>query len=530
MSIGNGIAPTLDELLVQFVPVPETELELGRPEIVCNDRGLDEITGDALAAIELANQPPTLFQRGTALARIRVDGAAGPPVVEPMGVDALRGHLARVASWQVARPSKAGTILTVVPPPMEVVRDLMSLPGWSQAAIPPLEGVVECPTFARDGTLVAAPGYHPGAAVVYRPDPGLVLPEVPAQPGPEQVQQALDLLLCGLMGDFPFKDEASRTNALALLLLPFVRVLIDGPTPLHLIDAAKPGTGKGLLVDAVHVVATGRCAEPMPEADDDAEWRKRVFAALLGDPKFLFIDNVNAYVDSGALASALTARTMKDRVLGSSRTAEVPVRCVWVAAGNNVRMSQELARRTPLIRMVATVDEPWTRPPSDFQYPDLIGWARDHRGPLVGAALTLCRAWVAAGRPAGSVAVGSYEPWARVMGGIMDVVGRPDFMANAAEMTAHASDDQAKWRAFVQGWWTAFGCEAIGTAGLFPLVEADGLLEGILGDGNELSRRTRLGRALARQRDACFGGLRVVAAGTAGNGGSLYRLEPLAAG
>ena len=530
MSIGNGIAPALDEILGHLVPVPEVQLEVGRPEIVCNDRGLDEVTDDALAAIELANQPPTLFQRGTALARIRVDVATGSPVVEPMGADAVRGHLARVATWEVARPSKVGTSLTVVSPPLDVVRDLMALPGWPEAAIPPLEGIVECPTFARDSTLVTTPGYNPGAAVYYRPDPGLVVPEVPAQPNSEQIQQALDLLLGGLMGDFPFKDEASRTNALALLLLPFVRGMIDGPTPLHLIDATKPGTGKGLLVDVIHVIATGRCARPMPEADDDAEWRKRVFASLLGDPKFLFIDNVNAFVDSGALASSLTARTMKDRVLGTSRTAEVPVRCVWVAAGNNVRMSQELARRTPLIRMVATVDEPWTRPPSDFQHPDLIGWATARRGPLIGAALTLCRAWVAADQPSGAVAVGSYEPWARAMGGIMGVVGRPDFMANAAEMTAHASDDQAKWRAFVQGWWSAFGCEAIGAAGLFPLVEAHELLEGILGDGNELSRRTRLGRALARQRDACFGDLRIVAAGTASNGGALYRLESQAIG
>ncbi|WP_165252741.1 hypothetical protein [Paludisphaera soli] len=530
MSIDVGVAAAPDELLERLVPVPEGELEAGRPEIVCVDRALDAITDDALAAVELSNDPPTLFQRGTTLVRVRAAGAGGTPLIEPMGPDALRGHLARIATWRGARYGRAGGALAHVPPPLETVRDLLALPGWPQAAIPPLEGVVECPTFARDGTLVATPGYHPAAAVVYRPAPGLIVPEVPEQPSPESVQGALQLLLGDLMGDFPFKDEASRTNALALLLLPFVRSLIDGPTPLHLIDAAKPGTGKGLLVDAVHVVAAGRCAEPMPEADDDAEWRKRVFAALLGDPKFLFIDNVNTYVDSGALASALTARTMKDRMMGASRTAEVPVRCVWVAAGNNVRMSEELARRTPLIRMVAPVEEPWTRPPSDFQHPDLIAWAAAHRGPLIGAALTLCRAWMAAGRPDGSVAVGSYEPWARVMGGIMGSIGRPDFMANAAEMTAHASDDATKWRAFVERWWAVFGGDVVGAPVLFPLIEAEGFQEGVLGDGNELSRRSKLGRALSRRRDASFGGLRVLAAGTAGNGGALYRLEPLAVG
>lgn len=31
------------------------------------------------------------------------------------------------------------------------------------------------------------------------------------------------------------------------MLNPFVRDLIDGPTPLHLIEAPVAGTGKGLL-------------------------------------------------------------------------------------------------------------------------------------------------------------------------------------------------------------------------------------------------------------------------------------------
>jgi len=54
-------------------------------------------------------------------------------------------------------------------------------------------------------------------------------------------------LLDELLIDFPFADEASRANALALLLLPYVRPLIVGPTPLHLITAPTQGTGKDLL-------------------------------------------------------------------------------------------------------------------------------------------------------------------------------------------------------------------------------------------------------------------------------------------
>jgi putative DNA primase/helicase len=519
----NDASPRLG-LLEALVAMPEHELGVGRPVIDCTNRGLDEITDDALAAIELTNSPPKLFQRGSSLVRLRVDGTSGPPVVEPMTLDSVRGQLARVASWKAARATKGGTRLAEVAPPIAVVRDFMALPGWSEKAIPRLEAVVDCPTFARDGSLVVHPGYDRASAMYYRPAPGLVVPDVPGSPSPDQIQAALGLLVGEFLGDFPFKDEASRTNALALLLLPFVRELIDGPTPLHLIEAAKAGTGKGLFVDAIHIVATGRCAEPMPEVGGDDEWRKRILAALLAAPKFLFIDNINSYIDSGSLASALTARTMKDRVLGSSRTAEVPVRCIWVAAGNNVRMSEELARRTPLIRMVAGVEDPSTLPPSAFRHPYLIRWAKANRGLLVGAALTLCRAWFAAGRPSGAVSIGSFEAWAEVIGGILQVAGRADFMANAAEMRAFANDDRAKWTAFVLSWRHLFGDDAVGTSTLFEWIRENNLLEGILGDGNEQSQRTRLGRALSRHRDAHFGDYKVMAAGHARNGSVLYRV------
>jgi hypothetical protein len=55
------------------------------------------------------------------------------------------------------------------------------------------------------------------------------------------------MLLLELFGDFPFATDADRTNALGALLLPFVRELVDDPTPLHLIEAPSPGIGKGLL-------------------------------------------------------------------------------------------------------------------------------------------------------------------------------------------------------------------------------------------------------------------------------------------
>jgi hypothetical protein len=66
----------------------------------------------------------------------------------------------------------------------------------------------------------------------------------------------LDELFC----DFPFADEvASRAHATGLALLPFVRRMIIGPTPIHAVTAPPDaaGTGKGLLVQCACLPGIG---------------------------------------------------------------------------------------------------------------------------------------------------------------------------------------------------------------------------------------------------------------------------------
>ena len=75
-----------------------------------------------------------------------------------------------------------------------------------------------------------------------------------------------------------------------------------------------------------------------------------------------------------------------------------------MASGNNTRLSRELIRRTLWCRLDAKVDAPWER--QGFRHPNLTLWAKAHRGELVGAALTLCQAWIAAGRPVGKRTLG----------------------------------------------------------------------------------------------------------------------------
>src|SRR5215475_1668179 len=120
------------------------------------------------------------------------------------------------------------------------------------------------------------PGYHAAARIYYDPKAGAVVPPVPDEPTAADLDRARALVLDDLLVDFPFVSDADRAHAVALFLLPFVRELISGPTPLHLIEAPTMGSGKGLLADALLLPTLGSAPTPMAEASTDEEWRKRI--------------------------------------------------------------------------------------------------------------------------------------------------------------------------------------------------------------------------------------------------------------
>ena len=173
-----------------------------------------------------------------------------------------------------------------------------------------------------------------------------------------------------------------------------------------------------------------------------------------------------------------------------------------------------MARRLVRIRLDAHVERPWQR--GSFRHPDLMTWVRANRARLVSACLTLCQAWIAAGRPRGSKAIGSYENWAGTIGGILEVAGIEGFLGNLDEMMAASDAEGSAWEAFVTGRWYRFGTAEVKAGDLHPIaITSEPPLS--LGSGSDQSQRTRLGKALAKMRDRVFAvadrNLRLEAAG-----------------
>jgi putative DNA primase/helicase len=464
------------------------------PTLRADEGDLGRSVAQAWSVIMASNRTPWVFRFAGQPTWVVPDDE-GRPGATALNEERLRHMLARLARW--VRVNAKGEPIPA-PPPLPVVKSVLATPD---PALPVLTGIVNTPVFGRSGTLITRPGYHPDARLLYVPAPGFAVPDISARPTPAEIDAARTLICEDLLGDFPFTGEAERAHVVALLLLGFLRGMIDGPTPLHLIEKPTPGTGATLMVDAVATILTGIGASVMTEGRDDEEWRKRVTAKLRQIPSIILIDNLRAKLDSSAVAAALTAPFWEDRILGHSEMARLPIRCLWIATGNNPEFSNEMARRLVRIRLDANVEQPWQR--VGFRHPDLMVWVRANRARLVAACLTLCQAWIAAGKPRGRKTIGSYENWAQIIGGVLETAGIPGFLGNLEEMMAASDSEGAGWSAFIAAWWERFGTASVLSADLFDVaLFCDPALP--ISGGTDRAQKTAFGKAISRVRDRVF--------------------------
>jgi len=511
----------LNRLLAQLRSSTDQALALGapqreheRPVVSVTDRPMRDIVDDSWSLFHTANaDSPRFFRFGDVLADI--DVVANPIRPRTFTVPTLRHHLDRLGDYTSTR---AAGDEHPARPPKDVMESMLSV---VTPKLPALTGVVEAPFLEPGGGVVANAGYHP-ATGLYLSLGRLSVPPVSEQPTSTEMEEARRLLLEEMLGDFPFVHQADRAHAVALIIQPLVRSVIQGPTPLFDIEAPLEGTGKGLLAKVVGYIATGHAPPVRTEGRDDDEWRKRLTSALLETPPVLLLDNVRQKLNSAAMSAVLTAEEWGDRILGQTRDVKVPVRTTWIMTGNNPLYSGEIARRLVRIRLDAGQEHPWER--QGFRHPNLTAWVLQERGRLVWAVLTLARAWVAYGKPEGQEVMGSFERWAAVMGGILQVAGVQGFLGNREEVYARVQAEGEAWRTLVDIWWEIYRDQRVGTDQLLALATEHKLLVDLRAGRSERGARTALGMELARLRDRVVGRYQVRDAGQASSGAAQYRL------
>jgi hypothetical protein len=364
-----------------------------------------------------------IFVRGRQLVHVVRDHGApgwlkrpkGTPVIVLIERDHLLDLLGRAAVWVAMKngvPMKAS-------PPAWVAARLLARGQWN---LPQLESVSDAPVFRADGSILDVEGYDERTRVIFDPC-GTTFPPVPSSPTKTDAKRALNELL-EPFAEFPFVADCDRAATAAFVLSVIARAAIDGCVPMFSSQAPTPGSGKGLLVEAVAMIATGRRAPLMAPTNKDEETRKRLLAIAMESPPMVVIDNVEGALGSASLAMALTASVVTDRLLGVTRMVTASLRPVWAVTGNNVQLKGDLGRRVVPIDLDSKVEHPEDR---TFKRGNLLGYVQEHRSRLVVAALTLLRAFVVAGRPAhGLPAKGSFDAWDRLVRGALIWAGGVD--------------------------------------------------------------------------------------------------------
>lgn len=442
-----------------------------RPTILVQAGRLHELVLEAEAAL-LSSPGPQVYQRSGSLVRvIRTESLSirglerpqGALLICPLDAAYLQGRMTGAATWLKEDARRAD--LVTCDAPVRIAEVLLSSHGDWKA--PALIGTIEAPTLRPDGSILETPGYDSSTGLLY--DPGeTVFPTIPESPSPSDAQAALRTLL-QLVGGFPFVDPTDRSGAIAAMLTALVRKSLPS-APLFAFSAPKMRSGKSLLADVGAMLATGRPCAVLSQAGDPEEERKRLLALLLAGDSVICLDNIEHPLGGAVLCQILTQEAIQDRVLGVSKMATAPTSVTVYATGNNLIVEGDLTSRVVPILLDPAMERPEERAFGLNLYTHIPR----HRGELVKAALTILRAYIAAGRPAQPIRPwGGFDAWSSLVRASLVWVGLPDPAAGRSR-AEELDPVRSGLKAFLVAWFDAVGSRGLTLSDLVRESEADG--------------------------------------------------------
>jgi putative DNA primase/helicase len=275
-------------------------------------------------------------------------------------------------------------------PAPDVVAAILSRYGkWS---FPTVTGIICAPTLRRDGTVLAKEGFDRATGLLVMGP----LPEMPAvavKPTQQEAASAVRVL-DKLFDEFPFVDRASRSVALSGLLTTVCRAALSC-VPMHASTAPQAGTGKSYLLDLIAAIAIGDAMPVIAAGPNLEETAKRIDAQVIKGFTMLSIDNASIHLGGDELCQVVERPAYAPRILGKSLMKER--RNIWTifATGNNLRLKDDVTRRSLLARLDAQMERPETRTFKANPFDTVLA----NRGLYLWAALTIVLAYRAAGMP-----------------------------------------------------------------------------------------------------------------------------------
>lgn len=351
-------------------------------------------------------------------------------------------------------------------------------PG-ERARLPPIALYTRNPVYTDDWRLVA-PGYDPPSQIFYAGEP------IERCQGTEHLD--------ALLRDFCFKSPSDRTNYIGLLLTTILIGRFIGSKPAALFNGNQPELGKSMLAQIIAILRDGQPTETVSYNPNDEEFEKRLGAVVRRGATTIIIDNAKGSGRSPRIESACLERSVTDpilsfRLLGSSDSIRAENSHLFCITANSPDVSRDLVTRSVIINLEYEGNPSRRR----FSIDDPEGYAQEHRTKLLGELIGMVEHWKTAGMPQARVATRfNKKGWGAIVGGILEVCGEPDFLANADEAAAQLDDCRREFGELLavladhpQGTWTA--------GELADLAERHGVLKSELGNLSPRSKATRMG-------------------------------------
>jgi len=234
-------------------------------------------------------------------------------------------------------------------------------------------------------------------------------------------------ILNDLFGEFCFKSEQDKVNAISAFITPYLRGLFTAfnvRTPVFIYEANRERAGKDYLANLTGILYEGFALEEPPLSTSDKmqnnsdELRKKILSAMISGRKRLHFSNNKGYLNNATFESITTAERWADRILGKSENLTFDNELDFSLSGNiGMTLTPDLANRSRFIRLFLDIEDANSR---RFATPNLHEWVIENKNLILSALYSIVKNWIDNGCHDGSLPYSSFSQWAKICGGIME--------------------------------------------------------------------------------------------------------------
>lgn len=426
-------------------PIPIDFDGTGLPTIIWNIEDQLNITEfsirDAMDAYDRGE-----FYRSATGQYVKIVGDDLVPLKEP----GVKSMLSEMAHWRIINGQReTGHV------PADAAR-IITDPSW-QCGLSEIKRRVEVPFMLSDGTVISDHGYHDESGIYLLPRSGdfIQVPPVPAIVTDEHVAQAKQILEDVTEG-FMFKDQASKSNLIAMTLTSPLRELFRSNPMVPMLTSTAPqsGSGKGTSIRVpLSTCGVGPYSLSTTAYNpDENEFEKKLVGKLLKKSTYIFLDNIRANVSSSVMEQMLTAANYDGRTLGYSEVNSLSTLVLWVCTLQSTgAFNRDLTRRCVPVELVKNYRGKW-------KHKNIEAYLAEKRGEMIWATFVVARKWLQDGGQKSEVRLDGYGGWTEVIGGILEnVLGYEDFLGNLEGFRKSQDENAMTIDGVLERWLSVYG-------------------------------------------------------------------------